>query len=54
VRSQTGAAGRYRISVIGWIGIVAIVLGLAYFVLLPDGAGNASDGKSSAPGARAK
>jgi hypothetical protein len=54
VRSETGDSGRFRISVIGWLGIAALVLGLAYFVLLPGGSENAMEGKSAAPEARAK
>ena len=52
VRSETGDPSRFRISAIGWTGIAAIVLGIAYFVLLPDGSEDAAERKPPAPEAR--
>jgi len=47
-------SGRFRISVIGWMGIAAIVLGVAYFVLLPDGAEHPDERKPSSPEAKSQ
>lgn len=52
VHSETGDANRFRISALGWMGIAAIALGVAYFVLLPDGADEAVERKVSPPEAK--
>jgi len=43
VGNRTGDSGRFAISFAGWIGIGLIVLGVAYFVLLPAAPENAAE-----------
>jgi hypothetical protein len=52
VGNRTGDSGRFAISFAGWIGIGLIVLGVAYFVLLPAAPENAAERKPSPPEAR--
>jgi hypothetical protein len=49
VGNRTGDSGRFAISFAGWIGIGLIVLGVAYFVLLPAKPENAAERKPSPP-----
>jgi len=52
VRAERRGTDRSAISLVGWMGIAAIVLGLAYFVLLPEVPGSSAERRPSPPEAR--